>query len=76
LATVGAMDKQGFLSRIPSPVLYALAPGALVIALAGLVLSIALKEPGALAIAFIPALWLCLLRLELRDRAARKGGRT
>lgn len=50
------MDKQGFLSRIPSPLLYALAPVALVIAVAGLVLSIALKEAGALAMAFIPAL--------------------
>jgi Flp pilus assembly protein TadB len=68
----GAVDETGLLNRVPTPVLYALAAAAILIVLAGLFVAIALAEGGALLMALVPALGLCLLRLELRERARRR----
>ena len=65
------MDNPGLLSRVPKVVLYALAIPAAALVFAAVLVSVALREAGALLMGLIPVLWLCMFRLELRDRARR-----
>jgi hypothetical protein len=62
------MDEHGLLARVPAPILYLLAALAAAIGLAGLFFAVILRETGALLMALVPLLGLCVLRLELRER--------
>ncbi|HEX3888954.1 MAG TPA: hypothetical protein VHW05_15780 [Phenylobacterium sp.] len=62
------MDEHGLLARVRAPILYLLAALAAAIGLAGLFFAVILRETGALLMALVPLLGLCVLRLELRER--------